>query len=205
MPGLGRGGIMPGFGRGPPGRGGTAPDPPGCRGAAGRGTADPPLTPNGLLPTRGPGRAVPGGVAGRGAAGAGAGAGVEAAGATGAAGAAGALGAAGAAGAGGCGTTSGWDAAGPGVGAGAACAAFFAGAFFAASGAGAASGNASRSLRATGASTVDDADLTYSPISLSFAIASLLVIPSSLAIADTRILPGTDLLRRGRAHPRDPV
>ena len=46
---------------------------------------------------------------------------------------------------------------------------------------GAASGNASRSWRATGASTVDDAVLTYSPISLSLARTSLLVTPSSLA------------------------
>src|SRR3954449_7012232 len=83
-------------------------------------------------------------------------------------------------------------------------AAFFAGAFFA--GAGAAFGKASRSLRATGASTVDEAVLTYSPISVSFSIATLLVSPSSLASADTRILPGTCLLRRGpAARPRGPV
>ncbi len=206
MPGFGRGGIMPGLGRGPPGRGGRLPALPGCRGAAGRGAGALPPTPNGLLPTRGPGRA-PGaaGVAGRGAAGAGAaGAGADAAGATGALGAAGAgAGAAGASGAGAAGAgAAGWTAGAAGAastgaaGAGAA-AAFFAGAFLA--GAGAASGNASRSLRATGASTVDEAVFTYSPIWVSFSIASLLVSPSSLASADTRVLPGTCLLCKDRA------
>jgi hypothetical protein len=191
MPGLG--------GRGPPGRGGI-PAAPGVRGAAGRGGAVPPPTPNGLLPTRGPGRTP--GVAAGGAVGA------DAAGATGAAGAAGAGGAAVTAGSGAC--TTGGSGAGAGRlgaagaasagAAGAAAAAFLAGAFLA--GAGAASGNASRSLRATGASTVDEAVLTYSPISVSFSIATLLVSPSSLARAETRILPGTCLLREDRATTR---
>jgi hypothetical protein len=51
--------------------------------------------------------------------------------------------------------------------------------------------NASRSLRATGASTVDDADLTNSPCSFSRASTSLLVTPSSLANSCTRALPAT--------------
>ena len=51
--------------------------------------------------------------------------------------------------------------------------------------------NASRSRRATGASTVEDADLTNSPCSLSRARTSLLVTPSSLANSCTRALPAT--------------
>jgi hypothetical protein len=51
--------------------------------------------------------------------------------------------------------------------------------------------NDSRSRRATGASTVDDADLTNSPCSLSRARTSLLVTPSSLANSCTRALPAT--------------
>ncbi len=54
--------------------------------------------------------------------------------------------------------------------------------------------NASRSRRATGASTVDDADLTNSPCSLSLARTSLLVTPSSFASSCTRALPATALL-----------
>ena len=49
----------------------------------------------------------------------------------------------------------------------------------------------SRSRRATGASTVDDADLTNSPCSFSRARTSLLVTPSSLANSCTRALPAT--------------
>lgn len=49
----------------------------------------------------------------------------------------------------------------------------------------------SRSRRATGASTVDDADLTNSPWSFSRARTSLLVTPSSLANSCTRALPAT--------------
>ena len=55
----------------------------------------------------------------------------------------------------------------------------------------------SRSRRATGASTVEDADLTNSPCSLSRARTSLLVTPSSLANSCTRALPATTLLSRG--------
>lgn len=51
--------------------------------------------------------------------------------------------------------------------------------------------NVSRSRRATGASTVEDADLTNSPCSLSVAKSSLLVTPSSLANSCTRALPAT--------------
>jgi hypothetical protein len=49
----------------------------------------------------------------------------------------------------------------------------------------------SRSRRATGASTVEEADLTNSPCSLSRARTSLLVTPSSLANSCTRALPAT--------------
>jgi hypothetical protein len=55
-------------------------------------------------------------------------------------------------------------------------------------------GNASRNRRATGASTVEDADFTNSPISLSLASTSLLVTPSSFASSCTRALPATGLL-----------
>jgi hypothetical protein len=51
--------------------------------------------------------------------------------------------------------------------------------------------NDSRSRRATGASTVEDADLTNSPCSLSRARTCLLVTPSSLANSCTRALPAT--------------
>jgi len=51
--------------------------------------------------------------------------------------------------------------------------------------------NDSRSRRATGASTVDDADLTNSPCSLNRARTSLLVTPSSFANSCTRALPAT--------------
>jgi hypothetical protein len=53
---------------------------------------------------------------------------------------------------------------------------------------------APRSRRATGASTVLDADLTNSPISLSLARTVLLSTPSSLASSCTRALPATALL-----------
>jgi hypothetical protein len=60
---------------------------------------------------------------------------------------------------------------------------------------------ASLSRRATGASTVLDADLTNSPISLSLASTFLLSTPSSFASSCTRALPATALLiprpRRG--------
>ena len=51
--------------------------------------------------------------------------------------------------------------------------------------------NDSRNRRATGASTVDDADLTNSPCSFSRARTCLLVTPSSLANSCTRALPAT--------------
>src|SRR3954469_4481938 len=68
-----------------------------------------------------------------------------------------------------------------------------------ADGAGAAAGaepasRAPRNRRATGASTVLDADLTNSPISLSLARTVLLSTPSSFASSCTRAFPGTALL-----------
>jgi hypothetical protein len=84
-----------------------------------------------------------------------------------------------------------------GLGAGGFGAAFFAGTL-----AGAAAGKASRSRRATGASTVDDALLTNSPSSLSFARTSLLGTPSSFASSCTRALPATGLLVAGPAVTR---
>src|SRR3954454_9457780 len=54
--------------------------------------------------------------------------------------------------------------------------------------------SAARSRRATGASTVLDADLTNSPISLSLASTVLLSTPSSFASSCTRALPATALL-----------
>jgi hypothetical protein len=77
-------------------------------------------------------------------------------------------------------------------------AAFLAGAV----GAAAATGNASRRRRATGASTVDDALFTNSPSSLSFARTSLLGTPSSFASSCTRALPATGLLVAGLAVTR---
>lgn len=57
-----------------------------------------------------------------------------------------------------------------------------------------ADGNDSRSRRATGASTVEDADFTNSPSSLSLARTVLLSVPSSFASSWTRALPATGLL-----------
>src|SRR5262245_59123686 len=54
--------------------------------------------------------------------------------------------------------------------------------------------NTSRSRRATGASTVLDADLTNSPISFNLARTTLLSTPSSFASSCTRALPATALL-----------
>jgi hypothetical protein len=77
-----------------------------------------------------------------------------------------------------------------------------------ADGAGAAepASRAPRSRRATGASTVLDADLTNSPISLSLARTVLLSTPSSFASSCTRALPGTALLtsRSCEQHPQRP-
>lgn len=61
-------------------------------------------------------------------------------------------------------------------------------------------GNDERSRRATGASTVDDADFTNSPWSFNRARTSLLVTPSSLANSCTRALPATALLT-GEVEP----
>ncbi len=192
----GRGGIPPGPGRAPPG--------PCGRGMAGRSTGC--AEENGLLPTRG-GRGRPGfGAAGPGRGPAAPGAPAGAAGAAGAT----ALGAGGASGAGAAGTgATGLATGGAGGADGAdgavttvpasagACSATFSGAGLAATffaGAGSATltpPNDSRNRRATGASTVDDADLTNSPCSLRRARTSLLVTPSSLANSCTRALPAT--------------
>ena len=171
----------------PPGRGAPG------RGAGGRGIGRSTgcAEEKGLLPTRGvraagfgaagrgpgvgPGRAgasvgPPCGCSGASAAGAGGAGGVGAGGAAG-------LGAAGFAGAGAASLTAAFAPPAP------LPAAF--------SGAGLPPPNDSRSRRATGASTVDDADLTNSPCSLSRASTSLLVTPSSLANSCTRALPAT--------------
>src|SRR3954447_10163857 len=85
-----------------------------------------------------------------------------------------------------------------------------AGALGAAAGAGALlpfdASRAPRSRRATGASTVLEADLTNSPISLSLARTVLLSTPSSFASSCTRALPGTALLtsRSCEQHPQRP-
>ena len=197
--------MLPGLA--PPGRGTPGRGPPGPgRGPWGRGIGRSTgwAEENGLLPTRG-GRGTPG----LGAAGPGRGPGVAAgragAGADWAVGAGGAVWAAGAAGAGtaaaateSAGTLGAGAAGAAGAGGGAAA---VAGAFAASAGAfaGALAGasaalpppNDSRRRRATGASTVDDADLTNSPCSLSRASTSLLVTPSSFANSCTRALPAT--------------
>jgi hypothetical protein len=181
--------MLPGEapGRGAPGRGAPG------RGAGGRGIGRSTgcAVENGLLPTRGvraAGRGAgrgPGTGPGRLGAGAGAACGCSAAGAGAGAGGAGGSGARGAAGLG----AAGFCAAG-----GAALTAVLAApaplpAVFAC--AGLAPPKDSRSRRATGASTVDDADLTNSPCSFSRARTSLLVTPSSLANSCTRALPAT--------------
>jgi hypothetical protein len=63
----------------------------------------------------------------------------------------------------------------------------------------------SRSLRATGASIVDDGDFTYSPRSCNLLRTCLLLTPSSLASSCTRALPATALpeSRRPAADPLD--
>jgi hypothetical protein len=154
---------------------------------------------NGLLPTRGP--RAPGRGAGRGpgvgpgravgpgvgpAAAGGVSGGCSRAGGGGAGGA----GAGGGGGADGLGAT-GFCAAGAGVGRAAAALAAAAPLPAVFAGAGLPPPKDSRSRRATGASTVDDADLTNSPCSLSRARTSLLVTPSSLANSCTRALPAT--------------
>jgi hypothetical protein len=177
-------------GRGAPGRGAPG------RGASGRGIGRSTgcCDENGLLPTRG----IRGAGLGPAGEGPGRGPGVGPGRADGATGAAG--GAAAAAG-GATGATGGSTTGAAGLGAGAFAAGFgaalaaaptaeplpsalaFAGAF--------APPKDSRNRRATGASTVEDADLTNSPCSLSRARTSLLVTPSSLANSCTRALPAT--------------
>jgi hypothetical protein len=75
-------------------------------------------------------------------------------------------------------------------------------AFLAGAGAclGACAVNASLSLRTTGASIVEDADRTNSPISWSLAITALLSTPNSFASSYTRTF-ATALLLLGPAHP----
>ena len=85
-------------------------------------------------------------------------------------------------------------------------AAFGAGPGLAAAGAGAPdSPNDSLNLRTTGGSTVDDADFTNSPRSLSFARTVLLSTPSSLASSWTRAFPATVLLYLGPRLPARPA
>lgn len=184
-------GDMPG--RGAPGRGA-----PGRGAGRGIGRSTGCCVENGLLPTRGvrgPGRGAFGDGPGRGP---GVGPG-RAAGASGAAGGAAAAGGGAAAAGGGAAAAGSAGAAGLGAadlaGALAALAAL-AGAplpsaltFF--SSAALPPPNDSRSRRATGASTVEDADLTNSPCSLRRASTSLLVTPSSLANSCTRAFATT--------------
>ena len=201
----GRGGI-PGTGppagrgiaAGEPGRGGIPGTGPGAdagRGAAGRGGM--PGVPSdgevkGLLPGRGPGAGRP----------------------PGAVGAAGAAGAAAAGAATGPGRTGSVADDGPGLGTPGPVAvglgepvlgapglgtlapeAAGLGVAGAAAGAAGAAGKASRTLRATGASMVEEALLTNSPLSFNQDRRDLLSRPSSFASSWTRALPGTVLLR----------
>ena len=62
----------------------------------------------------------------------------------------------------------------------------------------------SRALRTTGASIVDEADLTNSPESLSTSSSFLLVIPSSLASSWTRNLATVLLVTGPARHASDP-
>jgi hypothetical protein len=174
-----RGGFGPG--RGPPGlapvdgAAGVAADAAGAAGAAGAGVGRPGL---GAFVAGAAGvAALAAGAAGAGAAGVGAGAAAAGAAGAGAAGLGpgrGPPGLAEVAGALGAGA--------PGLAAGRAAESDFD------------DGNDSRRRLATGASTVEDADFTNSPCSLSVASSSLLVTPSSLANSCTRALPATALL-----------
>jgi hypothetical protein len=176
-------------GEAPPGRGAPGRGAPG-RGACGRGMARSTgcAEENGLFPTRGV-RAAGFGATGRGP-GVGPGLGAEVAAGAGGCSTAGAGGGAGGSGAAG---AAGLGAAGLADGAAALAAGFAAAAPLpeAFSGAGLPPPYDSRSRRATGASTVDDADLTNSPCSPNRARTSLLVTPSSLANSCTRALPAT--------------
>jgi hypothetical protein len=185
-------------GRGAPGRGA-------CGRGIGRSTGC--AVENGLLPTRGvraaglgagPGRGTPGAGPGRTGLGAGA-AGVDGRGgcSTGGAGAVGGAGAAAAV----------FGAAFAGAVMTGPPAAFFAAPFPVAVWAALPPPKDSRSRRATGASTVEEADLTNSPCSFSRARTSLLVTPSSLANSCTRALPATtspslEATAIGRPAPR---
>lgn len=62
--------------------------------------------------------------------------------------------------------------------------------------------NAARNLRATGGSMLDEGPLTNSPSSLSFASATLLSTPNSLATSCTRGFAATVLLFRARTRNR---
>ena len=213
--GVGPPGRASGTDAGGPATGGS----PGAPGTPGRAPGGAGRLVKGLLPgPRGTLRGAPGppgrpGTPGRGPAG-------RVAGATGAAWAAGASGGAGcSAGAAG-GATTGAGAGATGLagsstlGAAAAAedalaalagAAFLAGAADAdGAAAGATSPSASLSLRTTGGSTVDDADFTNSPRSLSFARTVLLSTPSSLASSWTRAFPATVLLFLGPRLPARP-
>lgn len=184
-------------GRGVPGRGPPGPGRGPCGRGIGRSTGC--CVENGLLPTLGTRGAGLGALDGGPGRGPGVGPG-RAAGAAGGAAAAGG-GAASAAGAGAAGLGAGAGSEALGVGAGALAAAAVAGDGPAGAdaplpadldfSAGLPPPNDSRSRRATGASTVEDADLTNSPCSLRRARTSLLVTPSSLANSCTRALPAT--------------
>ena len=80
-------------------------------------------------------------------------------------------------------------------------AAVFFAAVFLAAGLSAGGGMASRSRRATGASTVEEADFTNSPRSCSLASTSLLVTPSSFASSWTRTFDTTLLSWSGQGAP----
>jgi hypothetical protein len=158
-----------------------------------------PGLPYGLLPGRGPGagrEAAPPSTAGASVLAAAAAAGAAGAGAAGGTAAAAAAGASGAAAGGPAGVATG-GLAGVAAGAAAAGASVLAAAAGLAAGlpgvapplafgASGLAGNASRSLRSTGASIVEAADFTYSPLALSHVTASLLGIPNSLASVLTR-------------------
>ena len=212
----GRRAVEPGVGAEPPGRGpGRAPG----RGVELSEALDVGLVPpgRGVAPGRevAPGRGAP---PGRGAAGLGAAPGRDVPdlgpGRPGeglGAGRAGSDGVGGAAGVGAPGVATGFDVAGsdgvlflPPVGRGAGFAGEGLGAAGLAAAVSAFGAYASRTLRTTGASRVDEALETYSPISVSFFKSSLLVIPISFAISWTRGL-ATTLLRKGHERARTPL
>jgi hypothetical protein len=88
-----------------------------------------------------------------------------------------------------------------------AAAVFFAAVFlagFASPSAAATLGNAAYTFATTGASTVEDGVLTYSPLLFSHSMSSFEVLPTSLASADTRAL-ATSLLWWPAVVPRKPL